>query len=114
LAQVLRLERTTVRGGKQTVEVEYAITSLPPHRADAARLLKYWVGHWGIENRLHWVRDAVFGEDRCRAKKGHSPQNLAALRNACLTLLRSRSIKAILPALRRFAHRLSEILKSWA
>ncbi|NEP86166.1 MAG: transposase [Okeania sp. SIO2C2] len=20
-------------------------------------------GHWGIENRLHWIKDVVFGED---------------------------------------------------
>jgi len=109
--QVLRLERTTIRRGKRQVEVEYAITSLPPDRADAGQLLTYWVGHWGIENRLHWVRDAVFGEDACRAKKGHSPQNLAALRNACLTLLRSQSINAILPALRHFSHRLDRLMK---
>ena len=47
--------------GRETVERAYAITSLPPEQADAARLLEIWRGHWGIENRLHWVRDVVFG-----------------------------------------------------
>ena len=46
------------------MERAYAITSLPVERADAARLLSIWRGHWGIENRLHWVRDVVFGEDQ--------------------------------------------------
>jgi hypothetical protein len=103
--QVLRLERTTLRHGQKTVEVQYAITSLSPDRADAVQLLTYWVGHWGIENRLHWVRDVVFGEDACRAKVGHSPQNLAALRNACLSLLRLSGAKEILATLRHFNRR---------
>lgn len=111
LKQVLRLERTTLRDGQKTVEVQYAITSLSPDRADAAKILTYWVGHWGIENRLHWVRDVVFGEDDCRAKVGHSPQNLAALRNACLSLLRSQGIHEILPALRHYAMRPLDLLK---
>ena len=111
LKQVLRLERTTLRNGQKTVEVQYAITSLSPDRANAARLLTYWVGHWGIENRLHWVRDVVFGEDACRAKIGHSPQNLAALRNACLSLLRWNGVKEILSTLRHHTMRPLDLLK---
>jgi hypothetical protein len=111
LKQVLRLERTTLRNGQKTVEVQYAITSLPPGRADATRLLTYWVGHWGIENRLHWVRDVVFGEDACRAKVGHSPQNLAALRNAGLSLLRSQGISEILSTLRHYTMRPLDLMK---
>ena len=110
LKQVLRLERTTLRNGQKTVEVQYAITSLSPDRAEAAQLLPYWVGHWGIENRLHWVRDVVFGEDACRAKAGHSPQNLAALRNASLSLLRFNGVNEILSTLRRFAMRPLELM----
>ena len=63
LGQVCCVERTRRHKGKETVERAYAITSLTPERADAARLLEIWRGHWGIENRLHWVRDVVFGED---------------------------------------------------
>lgn len=102
LQRVLRLERTTVRAGRTTVEVQYAITSLSAKRASATKLLDYWVGHWGIENRLHWVRDVVFGEDACRENSGQTPQNLAALRNAGLSLLRLSGVKEILSTLRRF------------
>lgn len=111
LQQVCRLERTTIRGQKTTVEIVYAITSLPSSRATAATILPHWVGHWGIENRLHWVRDAVFREDNCRANLGHSPQNLAACRNVGLSLLRLAGVKEVLPALRKFASRPIEMLK---
>jgi len=111
LKQVCMLERTTWRNGKETVEIEYAITSLPPERFSAARILPAWVGHWGIENRLHWVRDVVCGEDSCRVRTGHAPQNLAAFRNAALSLLRLAGIKEILPTLRTFSQRPEELLK---
>ena len=111
LQQVCRLERQTIRGGKPTVEIEYAITSLSPARADAAALLSYWRGHWGIENRLHWVRDAVLREDYCRANVGHSPQNLAACRNVGLSLLRIAKVKGILSTLRRFTSQPMEMLR---
>ena len=46
--------------GKTTVEIAYGITSLPPNQADAQRLLELNRNHWGIENKLHCVRDTIF------------------------------------------------------
>jgi predicted transposase YbfD/YdcC len=45
-------------------------------------------GHWGIENRLHWVLDIAFREDESRVRHGHADQNLAVLRRLALNLLR--------------------------
>jgi len=97
------LERTTVRNGKTTVEVQFAITSVTREQADAAKLLACWRGHWHIENRLHWIRDVVYGEDKCQVRSGHGPQNLAALRNAAINLLRFSGRPKIAPSLRQFA-----------
>ncbi len=94
-----------------TTDIAYAITSLTAERASAAELLGFNRGHWGIENRLHWVRDVSLGEDACRAKAQHCPQNLAALRNVGLTLLRKSGVKEILSTLRDFATRPQELLK---
>ena len=82
------MERTRRRKGKETVERAYAVTSLPPERADAVRLLEIWRGHWRIENGLHWVRDVVFGEDHSQVRTGSAPQLLAALRNLVIGMLR--------------------------
>lgn len=70
-----------------TTEVVYGITSLPRGRADAARLLALARGHWGVENRLHYVRDVTLGEDACRVRSGAAPQAMACLRNAAVRLL---------------------------
>ena len=86
LQQVCRLERQRVVKGKKQVAVSYAISSLPATDADARRLLSLSRGHWGIENRLHWVRDVTFDEDRSQVRTGAAPQVLAGLRNLVISL----------------------------
>jgi hypothetical protein len=81
------------------------------HGMSAAELLSLNRNHWHIENQLHWVRDVTFGEDNCRAKVGDSPQNLAALRNVSITLLRLSGCKGIASTLRDFATKPLDLLK---
>jgi hypothetical protein len=50
---------------------------------------------WGIENRLHHVRDVSYGEDRTQANAGNAPQALAACRNTALTMLRRMGMKIV-------------------
>ena len=45
-------------------------------------------GHWGIENRLHWVLDVTCNEDQARNRKGNCAENLALLRKLALNLAR--------------------------
>lgn len=88
--QVLRLHRRFVHkrtGRVLSDETVYAVTSLPPAQASPADLLRLWQAHWGIENRLHWVRDVVFGEDHATTRTAHAPQALAACRNLVISLL---------------------------
>lgn len=108
--QVCRIERTTHRNGRKQVEIDYAITSVPRDSGDAATLLAWWRGHWGIENRLHWVRDVTFGEDASRIRLGGAPQLLAAMRNAAISLLRSLGVINIAAALRENACKVDDTL----
>ena len=103
LAQVVRVERERRIGGETTVEVAYFVTSLGRDRADAARLGALIRGHWGIENRLHYVRDVTLGEDASRVRSGSSPQILAALRNAVIHLLDGVEAPSKAAATRRLA-----------
>jgi hypothetical protein len=63
-------------------------------------LLELSRGHWTIENRLHWVRDVTFDEDRCRIRKGAGAQVMASLRNLAISLLRIAGARYIPSALR--------------
>ena len=110
LAQVCRLERSVTRKGRNTQEVAYAVTSLSPQQANPRQILTLWRGHWGIENRVHWVRDVTFDEDRCQVRSGAAPQVMAALRNITISLLRLAGKPNIAAALRRHAAHPAEAL----
>ena len=91
--------RTTWRDGEEKVEIEYAITSVSRSRAGPKQFLDCWRGHWGIENRLHYVRDVTFGEDASRIRTASAPQIMAAVRNVAISLLRSWGCENIAAAL---------------
>jgi predicted transposase YbfD/YdcC len=105
--QVLEIERRiTKKGTGQTRhEVVYAITSLSAERATARQLLQLWREHWHIENKLHWVRDVTFDEDRSQVRTGRIPQVMAVLRNVAISLLRLCGVENIAAATRRYAAR---------
>lgn len=105
LRQVCRLERERRIKGKTAVKVSYAITSLSPTQGDAQRLLRLSRGYWGIENKLHWVRDVTMDEDRCQIRSGAGPQAFAACRNLVLGLLRRKKVTNIAAGLRTYAGR---------
>ena len=98
--QVCQLRRKTLRRGVWSTEVAYAITSVGRDRAGSRTLLDWWRGHWGIENKVHWVRDETFGEDRSRVRSGSPPQVLAGVRNLVINWLRAHKIDNLTAALR--------------
>ena len=101
--QVAQLRRTVTRQGRKTVEVVYLITSADARTASPAMLAAWVQGHWGIENRLHWVRDVTFDEDRSQIRTGAAPHVMATLRNLVISLLRLAGWTNIAHALRHHA-----------
>ena len=90
-----------VASGKERDETVYGVTSLPaPTPTEAMALLALIRGHWSIENRLHWVRDVTFDEDRSRVRKGNGPRVMATLRNLAISVLRLAGARFIAKALR--------------
>lgn len=105
LRQVLKLGRrvSNKRSGEVRPETSYAITSLGPEKAKPVELIKLWRGHWHIENRLHWVRDVTFDEDRSQIRAGQIARVMAAFRNAAISLMRLMGANNIAAACRRYA-----------
>ena len=85
------------------MEVVYGVTSLGSERASAGEILGLVRQHWVIENKSHWVRDVVYGEDHSQVRVGSMPQVMAALRNAVIGLMRSAGERSIARACRKFA-----------
>lgn len=87
IAQVFQVTRTVYEKGQMRREVVSGLTSLPPTRASAVRLLALVRAHWKIENRLHWRRDVTLHEDHSQVRKGQAPRILALLNSFLLALL---------------------------
>lgn len=91
-------------------ETVYGITSLTACQANPADVLAFNRGHWGIENREHYVRDVTFDEDRSQVRTGSSPQIMAAMRNIAISLLRLAGWTNIKQATEKMSRRLDQVL----
>ena len=103
--QVMRIERVTtdLSGNALRHEVVSGITSLTPEKASPERLLQINREHWCIENKLHYVRDVAYDEDRCRIRQKSGPRIMATLRNVAIGILRLRKHTNISQANRHYA-----------
>jgi len=86
--------------GKWSRETCYAVTSLTVTQASHTQLAAVIRGHWGIEDRLHWVRDTDFDEDRSQVRTASGPRIMASLRNLAIAILRLSGATGIAAALR--------------
>lgn len=86
----VRKEVVDPRTGECRESVRYFATSLAPDAASPAELLALFRGHWGVENRLHYVQDDSFGEDRHVLHSRERGLVWALLRRLALNLLRGR------------------------
>jgi predicted transposase YbfD/YdcC len=100
LAMLGMVESETERDGEVGRERRYYLGSA---RLDAAAFARAARGHWGIENRLHWVLDVVFGDDLSRLRTGHGPANMAVVKHMAVNLLRRAEAEASLKNRRKRA-----------
>ncbi len=111
--QAMRIEREReiLKTGERSVEVTWCLTSLGPERAGSEELLELVRNHWVIENRVHYVRDFTYDEDRCRAHVRHLPRNLSCLTNAAIAIVRCNGRFSYMPeANRHYAARAQDAL----
>jgi predicted transposase YbfD/YdcC len=110
-AQVIRVERVRREAGRESIEVVYYLTNLSFDHATAAQLAEWIRSEWHIENRLHWVRDVTFDEDRSQIRTGDGPRIMATLRNLVISLLRLAGETNIAAGLRRCSNRPEHLRK---
>lgn len=108
--QILRPERRTIRDGRETSTVQYAITSVDRRRANAADLLRWWRGRWAIENTAFRVRDMTFDEDRNRIRSGRSADTFGRVLNAAMNALRALGSTNLAATLREHAFKVDRLL----
>jgi predicted transposase YbfD/YdcC len=86
LQSVIKVEskRIDKKTGETSYDTRYYISSI----GDCEKIGKGIRYHWGIENKLHWVLDMNFNEDRSAKRKGFAAQNFSLLNKLALNLLR--------------------------
>ena len=105
---MVQVTRSGVRDGEAYERTGLYLTS----RTDDARTLGDVVRwHWHVENRLHWVKDALMGEDTggVRSKAGASV--LALLRSTALSVARDAGEWSWTEARARWTNRVPEMLR---
>jgi predicted transposase YbfD/YdcC len=99
-ATIIRVQSRAELSGRCRFETRYYISSAKLSAQGAAAAVR---GHWGIENRLHWVLDVVFAEDQSRLRKGHGARNMAVVRHFAINLIRAATDKKSIKLRRKVA-----------
>ena len=110
LAIQITRRRTSLTATRWHTETVYAITDLSVEQASPAELADAIRAHWGIENRLHWIRDVTFAEDLSQIRTGHGPAVMATLRNLAISLHRLTGAANIAAACRHVSRHPNRVL----
>ncbi|KAI9135304.1 ISAs1 family transposase [Acaryochloris sp. CCMEE 5410] len=106
IRSVLCVQRWGTRKGKEYHNTAYYISS-------AATSPQHWQSlvreHWGIENRLHWPKDVVFGEDDYRLEDEQALLNWSVLRTIGINILRLNDYQSLKTAMTKLANRVDII-----
>lgn len=96
----VRREIQRSHDGPPVVETHYFLCSFKDQVERFAALVR---GHWGVENRCHWVLDVTFGEDHCQVRDPGAAHNFSILRELATQVLRCFPSKLSLRRKRRRA-----------
>ncbi len=100
VAAVIKVASRTELKDRGRFDTRYYIASAALCAEAAANAVR---GHWGIENRLHWVLDVVFKDDQSRLRSGHGAKNMAVVRHFAINLARQAKDKKSIKLRRKLA-----------
>lgn len=107
LQRLIRVERYVTAGGKKRHETAYYISSI---RKNNAKYFGIHIrDHWGIENRLHWVKDVSMKEDTSRTACGMAAENISIIRNIAINIFRLNGFDSIKYATQFYANNFKEL-----
>lgn len=112
LVSLTRFYREKRSDGDFRSDTRHFITSLREGEASHARLAEIARGHWSVENKNHWRKDAtLWREDRGVRRKAKGAKNLALLRNAILALIRPGAHSSLNQAFHHYAAHPADALR---
>lgn len=106
LQSLIQVERIGLRQGHLSQQTSYDISSLATSAITFAQGIR---AHWGIENRLHWVKDVVFGEDKAPFRNFTAATNWSLIRNIVITIARQHGDDSLTKADRFLSHNIDQL-----
>ena len=104
---LIRVERWGTRNGEAFSESIGYISDLV---LEAEEFLPHVQQHWGIENRLHWVRDSTFEEDDAHPG-GNAPVSWAILNCFLINLVRQLGCRTLPQGMRLLANQVKWVFE---
>ena len=107
VAQLVSVQRQQFHKatGENKTGTRYFAVSLRAHETTPAQLAQQIRGYWGVENKVHWRRDVIGGEDQCRLRNANRACALALLRTALLAVGVVSGRRSLKEAQEEFAHK---------
>jgi predicted transposase YbfD/YdcC len=109
LNRIIRIVRSGIRFNKEYYEEHYLISSLLT--SDAKSMAKKIRAHWGIENKLHFVKDVNMNEDNSRIKAGQGAENLSLVKNMAINVYRHNGYQSLKYATIQFTNKIVKQLE---
>lgn len=104
---IIKVESQRQTKPKIEFETRYYISDL---KETALSFYQRIRGYWGVENKVHYVRDVTFGEDKSRIRTFPLPQILASARNLAINLYRNAGFSNMAQAQRKCQFDLDHLL----
>ena len=106
LKRVILVKRERIQKQKSVAKDAFFISDLALQSDEFHQGIR---GHWGIENRLHWVKDAIHKEDSNRIKNQNAPLNRAVLSTMAINIHRKNGHQSITYGQIKFGAKVKEI-----
>lgn len=109
LMRIIRVERYVTLTDRCRHDTAYYITSI--RRNSAAYFADHIQNHWGIENRLHWVKDVIMKEDTSRTAGKMAAENISIMRNIVINIIRVNGYNSIKKATELYSNNIKGMME---
>lgn len=106
IKKVIHVVSKGKRKNKEYLENRYYISS---STLQSAKIYNTGIrGHWGIENKLHWVKDVILNEDKSMVIDLARSGNMSIIRSIVINVYKMSGYHSIKYAIEEFTNRIEQ------
>lgn len=117
LKRFIKVERSRIIKGERSENTCFFISDFIPENIfpfqgeDTAKYFHIGIReHWGIENKLHWVKDVIHNEDNNGISGKNAPMNLAIMSTIALNIHKKEGNESITYGQMKFGANVKDII----